>query len=101
MAPDSGGFPIVGIGASAGGLDAFSKLLDELPGDSGMAFVLVQHLDPSHASLMVDLLAIHTKMAVLQATDGMQIECDHVYVIPPGVNLSIDADMLRLSGQKE
>ena len=101
VATDRDRFPIVGIGASAGGLDAFSKLLDELPGDSGMAFVLVQHLDPTHASMMVDLLSIHTKMAVLQATNRMPIECDHVYVIPPGVNLSIDADTICLSEQRE
>ena len=91
-------FPIVAIGASAGGLDACKKLLDALPASSGMAFILVQHLDPSHDSLLVDLLAGHTSMAVVQATDGMAIERDCVYVIPPGVYLSVGTrNELRLS----
>ena len=76
------------IGASAGGLDACRKLLDALPGVNGMAFIIVQHLDPSHDSMMVDLLAGHTSMPVLMAADGMPIECERVYVIPPGVYLS-------------
>src|SRR5271169_6125755 len=91
-------FPIVGIGASAGGLDACRKLLDALPAANGMAFIIVQHLDPSHDSMMVDLLAGHTLMPVLLATDGMRIELDRVYVIPPGVYLSADEKgALRLS----
>ena len=83
-------FPIVAIGASAGGLDACRKLLDALPARNGMAFIIVQHLDPSHDSMMVDLLAGHTSMPVLLATDGMAIERERVYVIPPGVYLSAD-----------
>src|SRR5665213_1682615 len=59
-------FPVVALGASAGGLDAFRKLFDALPADSGMAFILIQHLDPSHASMMVDLLAGHVKTKVQQ-----------------------------------
>jgi two-component system CheB/CheR fusion protein len=91
-------FPIVAIGASAGGLDACKKLLDALPANNGMAFLLVQHLDPSHDSLLADLLAGHTSMTVLQATDGMAIERDRVYVIPPGVYLSVGhRNELRLS----
>ena len=91
-------FPIVAIGASAGGLDACRKLLDALPANNGMAFILVQHLDPSHASMMVDLLAGNTAMAVMQAIDGMAIERERVYVIPPGVYLSVDDKVaLRLS----
>ena len=86
------------IGASAGGLDACRKLLDALPADNGMAFIIVQHLDPSHDSMMVDLLAGNTAMPVVQATDGMAIERDRVYVIPPGVYLSVDDKAaLRLS----
>jgi chemotaxis response regulator CheB len=77
-------FPVVALGASAGGLDAFKKFFDALPTNSGMAFVLIQHLDPTHESLMVDLLAGHTPMKVLQATDGMLLARDHVYLIPPG-----------------
>ena len=91
-------FPVVAIGASAGGLDACRKLLDALPGVNGMAFIIVQHLDPSHDSMMVDLLAGHTAMPVLLAADGMPIECDRVYVIPPGVYLSVDdKGALRIS----
>jgi two-component system CheB/CheR fusion protein len=91
-------FPIVAIGASAGGLDACRKLLDALPALNGMAFILVQHLDPSHDSMMVTLLAGNTAMRVLQASEGMAIQREHVYVIPPGVYLSVDEKAaLRLS----
>ena len=68
-----------------------------LPADVGMAFILVQHLDPTHESMMVDLLAGHTSMTVRQATDGMPLERDHLYVIPPGTYLSIGNGTLRLS----
>jgi two-component system CheB/CheR fusion protein len=71
-------FPVVALGASAGGLDTFRKLLDALPDSTGMTFVLIQHLDPKHQSMMVDLLTGHTPMRVLQAADGMQLERDHV-----------------------
>ena len=94
-------FPIVAIGASAGGLEACRKLLDALPAGNGMAFIIVQHLDPSHDSMMVDLLAGHTAMPVLQATDGMAIERERVYVIPPGVYLSADKGALRISRPQE
>src|ERR1700749_537072 len=77
-------FPVVGLGASAGGLDAFRRLLAVLPAGTGMAFILIQHLDPTHASMMVDLLAGHTPLTVQQAADGMPIEPEHVYLIPPG-----------------
>jgi two-component system, chemotaxis family, CheB/CheR fusion protein len=90
-------FLVVGIGASTGGLDACRKLLAEAPAGLGIAFILVQHLDPTHKSMMVDLLAGHISMPVLQAVDGMPIECDHVYVIPPAAYLSIGHGALRLS----
>jgi two-component system CheB/CheR fusion protein len=90
-------FPVVGIGASAGGLDAASRLLGALPPDSGAAFILVQHLDPTHPSLMVSLLAEHTAMPVSEATDGLRIAPGHVYVIPPGTYLSAAEGALRLS----
>ena len=67
-------FPIVGIGASAGGLDAFKQFFMRMPADSGMAFVLVQHLDPNHESLTADLLARHTRMRVVEARDRMPVE---------------------------
>src|SRR2546422_8037246 len=66
-------FPIVGIGASAGGLEAFEQLLSALPGHIGMAFVLIPHLAPEHESIMSELLAKHSKLAVMQATDGTTI----------------------------
>jgi len=94
---DQGRFPIVGIGASAGGLDACRKFVGALPAGNGMAFILVQHLDPTHESMMVDLLAGHTAMSVRQATDGMQIEPEHLYVIPPGTYLSVADGALHLS----
>src|SRR5271156_5776 len=89
-------FLIVGIGASAGGLDACRKFLDALPAVTGMAFILIQHLDPTHESMMVDLLTGHTSLTVLQATDGMRIEREHFYVIPPGVYLSLGGDTLHV-----
>jgi len=90
-------FSVVGIGASAGGLDACRKLLAELPADTGMAFILILHLDPNHESLMVDLLTKSTTMPVFQAADGMMIERDHLYVIPPGTYLAVTDGALRLS----
>ena len=71
--------------------------MDALPAGSGIAFILVQHLDPTHESMMVDLLAGHTSMTVRQATEGMPIERDHLYVIPPGTYLSVGNGALHLS----
>ena len=93
----SDAFPVVGIGASAGGLEAFRKLLAALPADTGIAFVLISHLDPTHESMMVDLLGWHTQMKVAQAADGMPLERNCVYVIPPQAYLSVRDGMLRLS----
>ena len=75
-------FPVVGIGASAGGLDAFKKLLKAIPENSGMAFVLVQHLDPNHESLLPEILQRVTKIPVLEITDDIKVLPDHIYVIP-------------------
>jgi two-component system CheB/CheR fusion protein len=94
---DPENFPVVGIGASAGGLDACKKLVGALHAGNGMAFILVQHLDPTHESMMVDLLSGHTAMTVRQATDGMPLEPDHLYVIPPGTYLSVGHGALHLS----
>jgi two-component system, chemotaxis family, CheB/CheR fusion protein len=90
-------FLIVAIGASAGGLDACRKLIDAVPDKTGMAFILVQHLDPNHHSLLVDLLASHTRMVVSQAADGDILAPDHLYVIPPGAYLSVVSGILHLS----
>jgi len=82
-------FPIVGIGASAGGLEAMTQLLSGLTGDSGAAFVLVQHLDPSHESVLASLLQRATRMPVRETSDGTRIEPDHVYVIPPTMDIAL------------
>ena len=76
-------FPIVGVGASAGGLEAFSALLTHLPVDTGMGFVLVQHLDPEHDSALTQLLGRATSLPVHEVTDNLRVEPNHVYVIPP------------------
>ncbi len=77
-------FPIVGIGASAGGLEAYKRVLEKLPTNSGAAFILIQHLDPNHESMMADLLARHTAMPVRQAENDMALAPDTLFVIPPG-----------------
>ena len=87
-APEAPAGPVVVVGASAGGLEACTKLIDALPAASGMAFILIQHLDPTHDSMLVDLLTSHTAMTVQQATEGMAVEPEHLYVIPPGAYLS-------------
>ncbi len=89
-------FPVVGIGASAGGLEAFTQLLKHLPPTTGMAYVFVQHLDPSHHSILPDLLARVTKMSVCVAQDQMMVEPDHVYVIPPNADLTLEQGILHL-----
>jgi len=90
-------FPVVGIGASAGGLEACQKLIDTMPAGNGMAFILIQHLDPTHVSMLVDLLTPHTTMTVCQASDGMMIEPDHLYIIAPGTYLAVGGGALRIS----
>jgi two-component system CheB/CheR fusion protein len=92
-----GDFPVVAIGASAGGLEACTRFLDALPAAiSNMAFILVQHLDPTHEDLLVELLATHTSLTVLQATDGMPIERNHLYIIPPASFLAVGGGALHL-----
>ena len=93
----SSGFLVVGIGASAGGLEAAKRFVGALPADSGMAFILVQHQDPSHESMMVELLTAHTPLAVMAAVDGQVIAPDTLYVISPGAYVSVDADILKVS----
>src|SRR5262245_33982820 len=80
---------IVGVGASAGGLEAFEQLLTAVPSDSSMAFVLVQHLAPKHESILSELLARATKMPVIEVKEGERVEPNHVYVIPPNKDMSI------------
>ena len=101
--PDDTGdrFPVVGIGASAGGLEAFSQLLSHLPIDTGMAFVLVQHLDPNQPSLLSQILARTTQMWVQEAQGGMAIAPNQVYVIPPNVIMTIAQGKLHLSPREK
>ncbi len=87
---------IVGIGASAGGLAAFKSFFTHMPADSGMAFVLVQHLDPQSPSLLVELLRTQTKMPVAEAKDGVSVAANHIYVIPPDATLTIVSGRLRV-----
>jgi two-component system CheB/CheR fusion protein len=91
------GVPVVGIGASAGGLEASRHFFEQMPSDPGMAFVLVQHLDPNRKSLMTELLRKHTAMPVVQAEDAIRVEPDHVYIIPPNTTLTIRQGTLRLA----
>ena len=89
-------FPIVGIGASAGGLDPIRKLLENLPIDTGMSFVVIQHLAPGQESMLPEILSRSTKMKVQQVEDGMQVEQNHVYVITPGTTMTLKNGYLRL-----
>ena len=87
------------IGASAGGLEAIEAFFKHMPSDSGLAFVVVQHLSPDYKSLMAELLSKHTHMPVMRSEDGMAIEADHVYLIPPKKNLTIFHGKLLLTDQ--
>ncbi|MFM0392560.1 chemotaxis protein CheB [Paraburkholderia phytofirmans] len=89
-------FPIVGIGASAGGLEAISELISTIPRSSGLALLIVQHLDPTRRSLLPEILTKHTAMPVVEAVEGMLIEADHVYVIPPNARMRIAQRRINL-----
>ncbi len=91
------GLAVIGIGASAGGLEAVIQLVEAWPADSGMAFILVQHLDPSSDSMMAALLTPHTALTVCEAVEGMPVEPGHLYVMPPGAYLSVGEGMLHLT----
>ena len=94
-------FPIVGVGASAGGLEAFEQLLKRLPADTGMAFVLVQHLDPKHESQLAEIFSRVTSMPVAEVKDGMPVEPNHVYIIAPNTNRLLQDGVLRLELRKD
>ncbi|QIE28217.1 Protein-glutamate methylesterase/protein-glutamine glutaminase (plasmid) [Caballeronia sp. SBC1] len=94
-------FTVVGIGASAGGLEAISELLGEIAPSCGMAFLIVQHLSPFRPSLLPEILSKHTSMPVIEAADGMAIEVDHVYVIPPNKSMSIAHHRITLQPRGE
>ena len=89
-------FPIVGIGASAGGLDAFEQFLMNVPENSGMAYIIIQHLDPTQKGMLPELLQRITKMKVFQVKDHMAVKPDCVYVIPPNASMSILSGVLYL-----
>jgi len=89
-------FPIVGVGASAGGLEAFSSLLRALPPDPGLALVFLPHLDPTHESAMVELLSRTTRLTVRQAANGMRVSHNVLYVLPPNSDLTISNGVLHL-----
>ncbi len=94
-------FTIVGVGASAGGYEAFGEFLTNLPKDTGMAIVLVQHLDPNHKSKLTELLAHSSKVPVIEVRNDMPVEPDHIYVIPENATMTISAGKLKLSQRKE
>ncbi len=94
-------FFVVGIGASAGGLRALEEFFEHLPTDSGAAFVVIQHLSPDFKSLMKELLERRTRMAIYRVTEGMELEPNSVYLIPPGKNLVLENQKLHLLEQEE
>jgi two-component system CheB/CheR fusion protein len=96
-APAPAAFPIVGLGASAGGLKALTQLLAELPTDIGMGLVVIQHLDPHHGSQLAALLASQCRLPVADAADGAEIRPNHVYVISPNSRLTVDRGILQVS----
>src|SRR5215472_5991642 len=87
---------VVGVGASAGGLEAFSQLLEALPSNANVAIIFVQHLSPQHESALPSLLANRTTMPIVQVTEGLAILPRHVYVIPPNVQMDIEKGVLHL-----
>jgi two-component system CheB/CheR fusion protein len=97
LAEQTASFPIVGVGASAGGYEAFAEMLSALSVDTGMAFVLIQRLDPAHESMLAPLLARKSILPVNQVTDGMVVVPNHVYVIPPNRQLEICNGLLKLT----
>ena len=94
---DAALFPVVGIGASAGGLEALTEFFKTMASRSGMAFVVVTHLDPDHKSAMAEILSHVTTMLVSEVSDGTELQADHVYVIPPNTNMVVEGNRLRLA----
>jgi len=90
---------MVGIGASAGGLDAFSRLMANLPADTGLAYLLIQHLDPTHESALVEILSRVAHIPVATATDRLRVDANHAYVIPPNTTMTVTGGHLRLTAR--
>jgi two-component system, chemotaxis family, CheB/CheR fusion protein len=95
--PATNPFPVVGVGASAGGLSALKHLLAALPARPALALVIIQHLDPKHESRLTELLQPHTSMAVIDADDGVKVAPDHVYVIQPNTTVAITDGALSVT----
>lgn len=95
-AEQGAGFPIVGIGASAGGIEAFSALLKELPADTGMAFVIIQHLAPNHENFTSEILSRATRLQIEEVKDNVRVEPNHIYVLPPNRSMVISEGILKL-----
>ena len=96
------GFPIVGIGASAGGLAAFEAFFSGMPAatDPGMAFVLVQHLAPDHKSLLTELIRRYTRMQVFEVEDGMMVQPNCAYIIPPNRDMAFLTRIIHKKGRR-
>src|SRR6201996_4336385 len=95
--PSSNEFPVVGVGASAGGLEAFKRLIRAIPESPGMAFILVQHLEPSHESLLTEILQKITPLPVEEITNNIHVEPHHIYIIPANKLLTVSDGRLYLS----
>ena len=101
MRSDDTLFPIVGVGASAGGLEAFSQLLAALPEDTGMTYVLVQHLDPHHETRLGDILSKVSRLPIEEATQDVAVKPNHVYIIPPNTSMTIAQGVLKLTPRQD
>ena len=99
--PVEASFPIVGVAASAGGLESFTQLLSHLPTDTGMAFVLIQHLSPNYKSLLTEILTRATQLPVREVQNGMTVEPNQVYVIPPNTKMILSQGVLKLSPREK
>jgi two-component system CheB/CheR fusion protein len=89
-------FPVVGVGASAGGLEAFKQLVKAIPVDSGMAYIFIQHLSPKHESILAEILQKSTQLPVLEVIDNMKVKPDHIYIIPADKYLTANDGVLQL-----
>ena len=99
--PAANPFPIVGVGASAGGLDPLTQLLSALPARPGLALVVIQHLDPHYTSQLSSILQLHTSLQVADATHGLKVLPDHVYVIQPNTLVAIADGVLSVTARPE
>src|ERR1700676_793003 len=90
-------FPVVGVGASAGGLEAFKRLIKSIPEDSGMAYILVQHLEPTHESILTEILQKVTAIPIQEITNNARVEPNHIYIIPSNKLLTANDGVLQLS----